>query len=456
MHQNLLGIESALDYQKKATPNFANNWCISASGEAIEYQQYQQDVIRLSAQLPDNARYAFNLCHDRYTFLVALHAIALKGQTNLLPPNQAPGTQRALYEQFKESYIVRDDSLTPDLPIPTFHLNLPDRNGKLPVSNPEMEVDANHMAVMLFTSGTSGKPAAIHKRWGELQAGVELTAERFGMNDGEERHLVATVPPQHMFGLELSIMLPLTCGVGFISSRPFFPEDIRQTLCSTPGRNILVTTPIHLKACLRSRLNWRDCGCETIISATAPLPLELAACAEERFGAQVREIYGSTETGAIASRRTVAGDAWRFYPGISVQPQVAGYFVSGGHLTTPYRINDNLQIQREGRFKLLGRQSDMIKLAGKRASLNELNEKLNRIDGVTDGVFIDTAEPGEETRRLAALVVAPDLTRKALLDALLEWIDPVFLPRPLVFVDSLPRNETGKLPQQAVRALLNP
>jgi acyl-coenzyme A synthetase/AMP-(fatty) acid ligase len=258
-----------------------------------------------------------------------------------------------------------------------------------------------------------------------------------------------------MFGLELSIMLPLTCGVGFFNNRPFFPEDIRQTLCSTPGRNILVTTPIHLKACLRSPLNWRDCGCETIISATAPLSLELAACAEERFGARVREIYGSTETGAVASRRTVEGDEWRLYPGISVQPQVDGYFVSGGHLTTSYRISDNLQMRREGRFKLLGRQSDMIKLAGKRASLYELNEKLNLIDGIIDGVFIDTAEPGQETKRLAAVVVAPDLNRKALLDALAQWIDPVFLPRPLVFVDQLPRNETGKLPQQALLALLN-
>jgi len=455
MHQNLLSIETAIDFRKKAVPGYPDNWCITTSGEEIDYRRYQQDVTFLAALLPDDARFAFNLCSDRYTFMVALHAIALKGQTNLLPPNQAPGSLQALYAQFRESYIVCDGNLSSDTPIPTFQLKLPSSYRQSPVASPDIEVDANHPAIMLFTSGTSGKPTAITKRWGELQAGVELTADRFGLNDGEERHLVATVPPQHMFGLELSIMLPLTCGIGFISNRPFFPEDIRETLCSTPGRNILVTTPIHLKTCMRSQLNWRDCGCETIISATAPLPMELAACAEERFGAQVREIYGSTETGAIASRRTLEGDEWRLYPGIFVQPQVDGYFVSGGHLTTPHRIGDNLQIQRQGRFKLLGRQSDMIKLAGKRASLHELNEKLNRIKGIIDGVFIDTAEPGQETKRLAAIVVAPDLSRKALLDALAQWIDPVFLPRPLIFVDQMPRNETGKLPHQTLRALLN-
>ena len=458
MHQNLLGIDTSIGYKIKAIPHYAEDWCITAKGEAIGYRQYQRDVQYLATLLPDNARYVFNLCNDRYAFLVALHAIAVKGQTSLLPPNQAPGTQRALHRQFKESYIVYDDGLSTELPIPKLQLQLPGRNegeGGV-VSNPAIDVDANHLAVILFTSGTSGKPAAIHKRWGELQAGVTLTAERFGLIDGEERHLIATVPPQHMFGLELSIMLPLTCGIGFLSNRPFFPEDIRQTLCSTPGHKILVTTPIHLKTCLRSDLNWRDCGCDMIISATAPLPLELAKCAEDRFGAPVREIYGSTETGAVASRRTAKSDVWRFYPGVSVQPQVDGYFITGGHLTTPYPLSDNLQIQLDGSFKLLGRQSDMIKLAGKRASLKELNEKLNRINGIVDGVFIDTAEPGQETRRLAAFVVAPDLTRKAVLDALAEWIDPVFLPRPLIFVDSLPRNETGKLPQQALRSLLEP
>jgi len=98
----------------------------------------------------------------------------------------------------------------------------------------------------------------------------------------------------------------------------------------------------------------------------------------------------------------------------------------------------------------------MIKLAGKRASLSELNRKLNQISGVVDGAFIDTAESGLETKRLAAVVVAPGMGRREIKNALTEWIDPVFLPRPLLFVDALPRNETGKLPQQALRALLKP
>jgi acyl-coenzyme A synthetase/AMP-(fatty) acid ligase len=75
---------------------------------------------------------------------------------------------------------------------------------------------------------------------------------------------------------------------------------------------------------------------------------------------------------------------------------------------------------------------------------------------VLDGVFAmpDDAEgQGEGVVRLAAFVVAPGVTPAALMTALRERMDPVFLPRPLVFVDALPRNATGKLPRAALASL---
>jgi acyl-coenzyme A synthetase/AMP-(fatty) acid ligase len=454
MHQDLLSIESFTGGQRASAPTYAEDWCITASGRRIGYQQYRRDVLNLAARIPEDARFALNLCKDRYHFLVAFHAVALKGQTSLLPPNEALGTQRELFQQYDNCYIVCDESQATDLDALILQVKLPGGDSGIDALAPGIDVEANHLAAILFTSGTSGKPFAVRKRWGDLQAVVQLTAAVFGLDRSGGRHLVATVPPQHMFGLEVTIMLPLTCGTKFISSRPFFPEDIRQALNSAPGRTILVTTPMHLKFCVDSDLDWRSCGCDLILCSTAPLSEGLAASAEKQFGAPVKEIYGSTETGALASRRTVEGDEWRLYPEISAQPHADGYFVTGGHLSIPCRMSDRLLIRGNGYFKLLGRHSDMIKLAGKRASLSELNAKLNQISGVADGAFIDTTEPGQETRRLAAAVVAPGMRRRELLNALAEWLDPVFLPRPLLFVDTLPRNQTGKLSQQALRALL--
>ncbi|MFA5083312.1 MAG: hypothetical protein WC474_12250 [Hydrogenophilaceae bacterium] len=109
-------------------------------------------------------------------------------------------------------------------------------------------------------------------------------------------------------------------------------------------------------------------------------------------------------------------------------------------------------------FLLHGRHADLVNIAGKRSSLGYLNFQLNAIPGVQDGVFLlpqeDDGDHPENVRRLIALVVAPGLTPAALMQALRERIDPIFLPRPLLFVAALPRNATGKLPRQATQQLL--
>jgi acyl-coenzyme A synthetase/AMP-(fatty) acid ligase len=105
------------------------------------------------------------------------------------------------------------------------------------------------------------------------------------------------------------------------------------------------------------------------------------------------------------------------------------------------------------RFLLHGRTADLVNIAGKRASLAHLNYHLNSILGVRDGAFVMPGEEGEGVPRLMAYVVAPGVKRAAIMDALRQRIDSVFLPRPLYFVDALPRNTTGKLPRQALDEL---
>jgi len=83
-----------------------------------------------------------------------------------------------------------------------------------------------------------------------------------------------------------------------------------------------------------------------------------------------------------------------------------------------------------------------------------LNQKLNEIEGVQDGVFFLPDETGGSVTRLIAFVVAPGKADKHILSALRTVIDPIFLPRPLHLVSSLPRNETGKLTREALLGLL--
>jgi 3-hydroxymyristoyl/3-hydroxydecanoyl-(acyl carrier protein) dehydratase len=169
----------------------------------------------------------------------------------------------------------------------------------------------------------------------------------------------------------------------------------------------------------------------------------------------VVEIFGSTELGSVASRRTASDDYWNLYPGVSLLRQERGLLVDAAYLPHQPLLDDSIEVSREhpDRFRLLGRASDLIKVGGKRASLMALNNQLLDIPGVIDGVFVMPDTKAENTR-LCALVVAPELSRKALLDALGEWLDPVFLPRPLYFVECLPRGRSGKLPQAEVLTML--
>jgi acyl-coenzyme A synthetase/AMP-(fatty) acid ligase len=157
----------------------------------------------------------------------------------------------------------------------------------------------------------------------------------------------------------------------------------------------------------------------------------------------------------MASRRTVDGDLWRFYDGIVSEEKDGVVYISADHLPESVPLNDFIEVQSDARFKLLGRHADLVNIAGNRASLSDLNLKINAIEGVRDGVFImpDT-QVDDDVWRLAALVVAPDLENKEILAALAERINPVFLPRPLYKVDSLPRNAMGKLPREALSQLL--
>jgi acyl-coenzyme A synthetase/AMP-(fatty) acid ligase len=123
-------------------------------------------------------------------------------------------------------------------------------------------------------------------------------------------------------------------------------------------------------------------------------------------------------------------------------------WVAGGHVENEVPFSDLIEPRGEDAFVLRGRSADQINIAGKRTSLGYLNHQLNDIEGVRDGVFFMPDDSGDGVTRLMAFVVAPDISREALLRALRARIDAAFLPRPLYLVDALPRNATGKLPRE--------
>ena len=413
-------------------------------GRRISVERFLADAARLAGALPDR-NYLLNLCTDRYHFAVGFAAALLRRQVNLLPPNETPDLIERLASQYPGVHCLSDRATgLPPLETTVF----PELDtGEVPAS-PVPDVSESRVAAIVFTSGSTGEPVPFRKSWGSLVrvAAAEIDILRLGARPGMA--LLGTVPPQHVFGLETTVLVPMQGGLALHARRPFYPADIREELASLPRPRALVTTPVHLRALLAEADDLPPA--DFLLCATAPLSPQLAARAEARFAAPLYEIYGCSEAGQVATRHTVESVEWRALRGVKLRSDGEGTWVRGGHVESEILLADVIELRGKGRFLLHGRTADLVNIAGKRTSLAHLNYHLNSIEGVSDGAFVVPEQAGEAVTRLTAYVVAPGLTSEALMAALRRRIDAAFLPRPLHFVEALPRNATGKLPRQAL------
>ncbi len=435
-------------------------------GQPLSAGRFVAQAQALAQQLPA-AGPAVNLCQDRYRFALGLAAALLRGHTSLMPPNALPETLGSLSHDGPAPYALVDDDhadagglrrvvVAPDAAADTPPPGAPTMSTLPPVP----QIPGDLPAVCLLTSGSTGVPQPHLKRWSALVANIGAQAQRLAEQlhwpDLQGLTMVATVPPQHSFGFESSVLLPLLGGAGFDSGRPFYPADIVAALERVPRPRALVTTPFHLKTLLAAGLPLPPV--DLLLSATAPLSPQLAAEAEQRLSATLIEIYGCTEAGQVASRRTTQGEVWTALGALRLWRETPAadderFVVQGGHVTEATPLADILELLDERHFRLLGRANDLVHVAGKRSSLAHLNFHLNRVPGVVDGAFWLPEQVADGVVRTVAFVVAPELTAAQVIAGLRPHLEAAFVPRRVVMLPRLPREATGKLTAGALRAL---
>lgn len=432
------------------------------AGRPISRAQFAADVARLAQALPSGHRHVLNACADRYRFAVGLCAALVTGRVSLLPPSHGAHMVAQMRAFAPDLLCLADTAQGAALAgLPLLRYDA----AAAPLSSPA-EADAqapvpavpgDRLLAYVFTSGSTGVPQPHAKHWGALVADVQAQRGQLLVAAGAPLQVLGTVPPQHMYGLESTLLLPLASGGALAAEHPFFPADIAAALAALPPPRVLVSTPVHLRALLDAGVALPPVA--LVLSATAPLAPELAAEVEARLGAPLQEIYGATECGQIASRRTTAGPRWRLFPQIALREQGGRCEALGGHVTQATPLGDALTLDAPGQpgatFVLHGRLADLVNVAGRRSSLAHLTHQLLQVPGVTDGVVFlpQQAERAAGVARLAAFAVAPGLRVDDVRRGLRERIEAVFMPRPLVLVQALPRNSTGKLPREALDAL---
>lgn len=417
------------------------------NGVGVSLAELSRDVAALARDVPQRAA-MINLCDDRYRFLVAYAAALACGQTVLLPPSRADQVVADVERAHGAAWQCDDARVAVAL----------EKAGEPYRSAPRVALE--QVAMIGYTSGSTGLPKANPKRWSELDGGTarNLATIRAALGlpakDVEPLPwIVATVPPQHMYGMEFTVLLPLLGGMAVHGARPLFPADVAAALMEVPEPRVLVSTPLHLRMLVESEQLFPRAA--LVVSATAPLDAALAGAVERRLGGRVLEVFGSTETGVIAQRHTPSETAWRLYPGVTLQSMADGTLVRAPWFAAPALLPDHLEVVAPGRFVLRGRSADLIEVAGKRASLADLTRRLQAVEGVRDAAVFQPDEEGvARVRRVAAVAVAPGLSAAQVLARLAPLVDPAFMPRPLILVEAMPRNELGKLPRAVLLRLL--
>ena len=445
------------------------------NAQPISCAAFLADIAHCAETLPD-APYLINLCTDRYRFSVAFFAAAVRGQTTLLPSQRNVEAIAALRKSYRPCRVIADN---PDTHCDSLVDFAPAGNGELP----ELKISPEHRVAIAFTSGSTGTPVAHAKRWDLLCAGrathARYLANSYGPRESDQpflstenqpgqplNGLIATVPSWHMYGLEWAMLLPTIAPVTLFCGPDFFPGDVIAALQSfgPKSKNLLVSTPVHLRALLTSPEPPDNLA--RILSATAPLDASTATALEAHLRSRIFEIYGCSEIGSLATRqgsptKSVERSDWEFFDIFELNLLGESLEISSPLLEQEVTLADRFARGNEylahsypNNITLLGRASDLVKVAGKRESMARLNNELLAIPGVLDGVVYQPETLGVAGgERLAAFVVGENLDPNSIRLALANKLDPAFVPRPIRIVDSLPRDTTSKLTISALTAL---
>ena len=264
---------------------------------------------------------------------------------------------------------------------------------------------------------------------------------------------MATVPHQHIYGLIFKVVWPLLTGRAFAPHRDEYWESLIDTV---PPGAVIVSSPAHL-----TRLGGlepvaaarRPC---MVLSAGAPLLPRAAEETSHIFGMAVDEIYGSTETGAVATRRRDGiTDLWQPLPGVTMACADDGRLrLRARHVdeTSWVTMDDRVELFPDG-FTLLGRTDRVVKIEGKRIALPEVERTLAASPLVTEAAAV--ALPGEGAVLAAAVVlsaagqakladIGPFRLGRLLRHDLAFHLEAAGLPRRWRFVPVLPVGPLGK------------
>jgi long-chain acyl-CoA synthetase len=323
--------------------------------------------------------------------------------------------------------------------------------------------------LLKLTSGTTAAPRAIRFRSEQLVADCTQICDT--MRIGPDDLNFGVIPLSHSYGFSNLVTPLLVRGVPLVVSRDRMPRAVLDDLART-GATVLPGMPVFYQAFCEMDApelpKLRLC-----ISAGAPLPLEIARKFREKFQRSIHSFYGSSECGGICYDR----EARLLEPGFVGPPmlgvqlemlepnapasliRVRSAAAGDGYLPEPdeeklgggfFSPDDLLSASEQGGFRIVGRISDVINVAGKKVNPAEVEAELLRFAGVRAAVVFGRSSTLRNEEVAACVVAGEGVREMELLEFCRRRLNGWQVPKRIFFLDEIPVNERGKISRRAL------
>ena len=406
------------------------------------------DLYRMAAHIRENLGGEETVClctDDRATVSAAIIAALAGGPRLILPFALTPSVLEQIRRQTGYTCAITRSETAP-VPGTTAFVPRCDR-AQWPGDGLPEPIDLDSPWIQLFTGGSTGEPCSWPKTVRNLLAETLNIVRTYGIETTD--CIVATASPLHIYGLLYSILAPLAASAAITAATPSFPAEIEHEVLAHQA-TVLVSLPAHYRTL--SGHAGRALPVRTAFSSAGMLdPADAEAFAAHNH-AGINEVYGSTETGGVASRNRFRGEtAFTTFRPVTVKSVDEDLWVRSDFLSPGlpldaagfYAIGDRARFSGRDRFVLIGRSDSVIKVGGKRVDLAAVRTLLLQHAGVCEALV--TALPVGRARENLIVAVVEGTASLAALNALMENnLEPYARPRRIRIVDRIPVTAAGK------------
>ncbi len=336
------------------------------------------------------------------------------------------------------------------------HVICPQSTGatEIPVSGPPSPPAE---LLRIFTGGSTGSPQVWAKTRENIFSEAFYLARRYGVT--QDDCIMATIPAYHIYGLLFSVVLPLVSGATVVDEAPAFPNEIVQR-AKENEITILTSVPAHYRVLGEAKLN-RSLRLAFSSAGMLDRADNDTFCRSNRIG--VVEVYGSTETGGIATRNRELGDEF-FTPFSTIDWKIVkGRLAVCSPYISPdlavdeegfFTANDRVEARETNEFSLKGRADTVTKVGGKRVDLDEIRLRIKNKPGVTDCVVVALPESGGRENQIGALIQGGEVDTEMIKKDLFDVLETYAMPRRIKTVDLIPVKKNGKYDWLGIAKLL--